>query len=107
MSGEDAIPRIQQRLQARIVVSIETPVRMVDQLFITLVGRIDGQEESFGIAGVNEDGNAQASAFFPHGIQTRIVDREQFAILVANAQAEIFEQLQAASSARDRIAKQG
>ena len=64
---------------------IETPVRVLCQLFIPLIGVVHGVKECFGIGYVNGDRNAQAPAFLPDGIEARVIDRNQLPRFVAHA----------------------
>src|SRR5437879_4029579 len=52
---------------------------------------------------MNEDRDTAASAFFPDGVESTIVNRSQLATLVAYAYAEIFELFQSTSPAGHRL----
>src|SRR5215831_17350614 len=86
---------------------VETPVGMLNEFLVPFVGRIDGQEESFGVSGVNEDRDLEAAAFFPHRIKAGIIDGDELAGLVANTEAEVFEEFQSTGPTRNGIAEEG
>ena len=73
MFGEDPVARFEQRFEGRIVAAVEAPVGMLNEFLVALIGGVDRMKEGLGVAGVNEDGNSQAAAFFPHGVKTWIV----------------------------------
>src|SRR3954451_9022222 len=76
---------------------------MLVQFFVAFVRAIGGTEEGFWIAAMNRNWNAQTPALLPDRIDSRIVDRNQFSIFVARAQAEVFQYFQPASAAADSI----
>lgn len=59
---------------------------MLDELFVALVVAVDGMEERFGIGDVDGDWDAEAAAFFPDGIEARIVHGDELAGFVADAE---------------------
>ena len=103
MPGKHAVPRFEQGLQAGKIVTIETPVRMLDEFLVAFVGCVDGMEERLGIAAVDEYGNAQTPAFLPDRIEAGVIDREQLSRLVAHAQSEILQEFQTTRSSDDRV----
>ena len=74
---------------------------MLYELFVSLVGVVDRMEESFGISDVNRYRNAEAAALLPDRIQPGIIHGNQLACLVLDAQAKIFQNLQASGSSSD------
>ena len=66
---------------------------MLDEFLITLVGGIDGKEESLRISAMYEHRDPEPSAFLPRGIESRVVDRNQFAAFVSHSQSQILQQL--------------
>src|SRR5580698_690998 len=101
--GEYAVPRVEERLETRKLFSIETPIGMFDQLLVSLVLRIDGKEERFGIAGMNKDRNAEASTFVENWIQTGIINRDELAALVADAKTKVLQEFQSARAPGDGV----
>ena len=55
---------------------------------------------------MDEARDAQATAFFPHRIEARIVDDDKLAGFVAPAEAEVLGSLQTAGAAGDRVVEQ-
>src|SRR5438067_1838063 len=104
-SGNGAVARLQYRSLTGKVRSVSTPSGVVDQFFISVIGVIDGMKECFGIGDVNGDRDAQPAAFLPDRVEPRIIDSNQFACLVFHPEAEIFQYLEAASPARNRVIK--
>ena len=43
---------------------------------------------------MNEDRNVQPSAHLEHGVELRMVDRNSFAVLVPDVDAEVLEELE-------------
>ena len=73
---------------------------MCDQLLITLVEAVDGQEERLGIGGVNRHGHLVRRGRLPHGVEARIVDLDELARrdVLAQTQAQDFEDFDAAGA---------
>src|SRR5579884_2440017 len=103
MTREYPVTRFQERLQAGELRPRKTPVGMLDQLFISLVRRVNRMEKRFRVAGVNEDGNAEASTFVPHRIETRIIDGDEFPRFFADSEPEVLQNLQTPSAAADAV----
>ena len=92
MFCENAVARFEQRFDAGIVFSVETPVRMLDEFLVPFVGSVGGIEKRFRVGGVNEDGDAEPSAFFPDRIEPRIVDSNKLAGFIADTEPEVLEE---------------
>src|SRR5579884_4028001 len=103
MTREYPVTRFQERLQAGELRPRKTPVGMLDQLFISLVRRVKRMEKRFRVAGVNEDGNAEAPTFVPHRIETGIIDGDEFTGFVADPEPEILQNFQATRAAADAV----
>src|SRR5579864_707014 len=103
MTREHTVTRFEKRLQARELRPRKTPVGMLDQLFISLVRRVNRMEKGFRVAGVNEDGDAEAPTFIPHRIETGIIDGDEFPGFVADSEPESLQNLQATRTAADTV----
>src|SRR6267378_7846743 len=55
------------------------------------------------IGHMNEHGNTKPSTFFPRGIETRIVDRDELAGRITNAEAKFLQYFQPSRAARNRV----
>ena len=77
VTRDHPITRRQQLGLGRIILSVKRPVRMMPQLFPSLVEAIHGREEGVGIGRMNEHRQLQFPSRFPHGIEARIVDFHQ------------------------------
>src|SRR5579884_3154985 len=103
MTREYAVTRFQERRQAGKLRPRKTPVGMLDQFFISLVRRVNRMEKRFRVAGMNEDGNAEAPTFVPHRIETGIIDGDEFRGVVADSEPEVLQNFQATSAAADTV----
>ena len=100
MPREDAVARFQQLRVAWEVAAVKRPVRMVIQLFISLVEAVSGSEESDGIGNMNGHGHVELSARVPHGIEAGIVNLHQraFRNIFAKIEPQSLQNLQAAGA---------
>ena len=85
MLGEHAVTGRQDRFLAGKLCPIETPVGMLGQFFIPFIVLVHGVKEGFRIGNVDGNRDAEPSAFFPDGIEARVVNRNQFPRLIAHA----------------------
>src|SRR5207245_10860622 len=91
MLGNNLIPLLQQGQLGGKLWAEEAPSGIVHQLFISFVVLIGGQKKSLWVACMDGHWNAQFATLLPNGIETRIVHGEQFAGLVLDAAAHVFE----------------
>src|SRR5437899_11682406 len=96
MLGNNMIPLLQQGQLGGKLWAEEAPSGIVHQLFISFVVLIGGQKKSLWVACMDGHWNAQFATLLPNGIETRIVHGEQFAGLVLDAEAQVFEHFQPA-----------
>ena len=75
MLGEHSIASRDDGFLAGKTVIVKTPIGMLSELLVALVGGIRGMKERLRIGYVNRDRNAQAAALFPNRIDARIVNR--------------------------------
>src|SRR5580704_2759476 len=80
MTRQNAVARLQQFCVTRKVAAIKGPIRMVVQFLEAFIETIDGKEKSLRIGNVNRYRHAQRSAYFPHGVETWIVNSYQWAL---------------------------
>ena len=62
---------------------IEMPIWMTIQFFPTLVEAIKGLKECHRIGDVDQNRNIQLACSCPERIETRIIDRDQFPLVIA------------------------
>src|SRR5262249_2574164 len=93
MLGEHLVASSKQRFLAWELWPVKTPIRMFDQLFVTLIRIVHGMKESFWVGDVYGHWNAKSAAFFPDRIHARIIYRNQSPCLVPNSKPQIFQHL--------------
>src|SRR6185312_4917226 len=77
VAGKYSVPRRDQLRIARKAMSVKRLVRMVAELFVSLVEPVSRREEGNWIGDVNRHGHVQLRARVPHGVESRIVDLDQ------------------------------
>src|SRR5258708_23978246 len=105
MPGDNPVPRVKNRYFARKLWTVEAPVRMLCEFFVSFIRVVDRMKERFGISDVNRYRNAESATLLPDRIQPRIIYGNQLPCLVLHAQAKIFQYLQPAGSPRDSVIK--
>src|SRR6266849_1538253 len=103
MLGKHSIALGDQILQGGELRAVETPVGMLNKLLVALVAGIDWMKKCFRVGHMNKHRNAKPSAFFPRRIEERVVDRDELTGRIANAEAELFQNLQPARAAGNGI----
>src|SRR5258708_20332388 len=105
MPGDNPVPSVKNRYFAWKLWTVEAPVRMLCEFFVSFIRVVDRMKERFGISDVNRYRNAESATLLPDRIQTGIIYCNQLACLVLHAQAKIFQYFQAAGSPRDGVIK--
>jgi hypothetical protein len=100
-----AIPLGDHLFARREALAVEAPVRMTPQLHPALVGAVHGSEERHRVGAVDQHGHPEPAALGPDRVQARIVDGDQSTGGVADAQAEVLEDLQAPHPAPAGVAQ--
>ena len=91
----------------RILVGGEVPIGMAGEFFVALVEAIKRLEECGGVAGVDENWQAEFAASGPDGVPAGVVDGDQRAVWVAIDEAQVFENLQAGGATLFRVGESG
>src|SRR5437588_7002884 len=95
MALEDVIALSQQLHFFGEATAKEAPVRMHNQLLVSFVVAINPSEESVGIRRMDGDRQSPLPSLFPHTVQPGVIDADQFAASVANAESKILQYLDA------------
>src|SRR5580658_7393748 len=95
MTSYHSVSRFDQLSIGGKVSSVERPVWMIVQLFVSLIEPIGGSKEGNGVGDVYCDGHVQLPARVPHRIKSRIVDFHQLSRgdVIPQVQAESLENL--------------
>ena len=95
MPREQAVALGHHRVEARVAVGRQAPVRQQRQLEPAFVEAVDRLVERQRLADVEQHRDVEPRAQLEDGVQLRMVDRQAPAALVAHAEPEVLEELQA------------
>jgi hypothetical protein len=101
MLAEHAVALVQQFLEARELAGRVAPVAEQRELEPAFVGEVDGLEELLRLGGVDEHRHAEAAAHRPDGVEVGVVHAQARAVGLADAQAEVLEDLETARAGLD------
>ncbi len=93
---DDALERGEKLLAGRVLLRVaEPPARMVFELLPAFVLLVVGEPEGLRVGHVDGHGHPQAPERVPHGVEARVVDLVEGALLVAQEEPQALELLEA------------
>src|SRR5580704_8617221 len=81
--------------------TMERPIRVGGEFFVTLIETVDGKKESVRIGGVEHHWDGELAGFLEQWGEPLVIDTEEFAAGVFQLKTEIFPQLNTAGSPLD------
>src|SRR5215203_5672569 len=84
---------------------VEVPVRVFVQLLPTFVEAVERRKEGDRVGDVNQNRHVELRGSRPERIESRIVDRNELALGIAQAQPESLPDLQSSRAERHRLSQ--
>ena len=91
VAGNDPVAGLQERLPGGKPLGRKTPFRVPEEFLPSLVGFVDGKEESSRVGGVDNYRKPQLSTCLPDRIPSRIIDGDQRTVRILVAESKLLE----------------